>query len=175
MKIRESLPADTESIRTLHREAFGEAEGESVSGLAVDLLDDPSASPIVSFVAEQQGKVIGNVIFTAVKIDGSATIAKVHIMAPLAVATKFQGTGIGTALIEHGLEKLQELGTSIVLVLGDPNYYSRAGFTAAHNIAPPYELDYPEAWMALELIEGALEHTSGTAQCATCLNSPEHW
>jgi putative acetyltransferase len=78
-------------------------------------------------------------------------------------------------LIEAGLSQLKQRGAEIVLVLGDPNYYSRVGFRAGHNIEPPYELAYPEAWMALELAPGKLERAAGVARCASALSSPEHW
>lgn len=175
MKIRKSVQNDEESIRKVHKDAFGAPEGEAISQLAIDLLRDRSASPIVSLVAEENDEIIGNVIFTAVKIEGTGTNALIHILAPLAVAKAAQGKGIGTRLITVGLEKLKELGTEIVLVLGDPGYYSRTGFKATHAIQPPYDLEYPEAWMAQELVEGALERTKGTAQCAIPLNAPEHW
>ena len=64
MKIRESLENDKESIRKVHQNAFGQSEGETVSQLAIDLLDDKTALPILSLVAEQDNKIIGNVIFS---------------------------------------------------------------------------------------------------------------
>lgn len=175
VKIRESVHNDKESIRKLHINAFGAPEGETISQLAIDLLEDQSALPMLSLVAETNGEIVGNVIFTSVNIEGKGPTALVHIMAPLAVASEFQGKGIGTTLIKAGLHELKERGTAIVLVLGDPGYYSRTGFNANHDIKPPYELEYPEAWMAQELIEGTLQKIKGTAQCAISLNSPELW
>ena len=60
-------------------------------------------------------------------------------------------------------------------MLGDPNYYSRAGFKAGHGLKPPYKLEFPEAWMALELREGVLSTIKGTVRCAASLNAPELW
>jgi putative acetyltransferase len=44
-----------------------------------------------------------------------------------------------------------------VIVLGHPDYYPRFGFShaAAANVASPYA-DHGEAFMALELVPGAL-------------------
>jgi len=172
--IRESNENDQQAIRRLHLEAFGEPEGASVSQLAIDLLADETARPVLSLVAEKGAAVVGHVIFSSVRVAGNAC-AVVYIMAPLAVAADLQKTGIGTALIQRGLELLGERAAQVVLVLGDPNYYSRAGFHAGHDLEPPYDLEYPEAWMALELQPGALAGIHGVVRCADSLHSPELW
>jgi len=174
MQIRESTEKDKDSIRQVHLEAFGEAEGKSVSQLAIDLLEDATALPILSLVAESNNNIVGHIIFSSVKVD-STHISGAYILAPLAVVKNSQGCGIGTELIEQGLGILRERNAKFVLVLGDPNYYSRTGFRSGHGLKPPYELDYPEAWMAIELKEGTLSTIKGTIQCAASLNSPELW
>ena len=175
MKIRESLENDKDSIQKVHQNAFGQPEGETVSQLAIDLLDDKTALPILSLVAEQDNEIIGNVIFSSVNIEGVEGVSA-YILAPLAVTGLAQKSGIGTQLINKGLEILKKRGVEIVLVYGDPNYYMRTGFKANHNLKPPHKLKYPEeAWMAQELVESILKKTQGIVQCAPSLNSPEHW
>ena len=175
MHIRESKVSDIDSIRLLHENAFGELEGEVVAQLAIDLLEDKTALPILSLVAEQDNEIIGNVIFSSVNIEGVEGVSA-YILAPLAVTRFEQRKGIGTLLINKGLETLKERGAEIVLVYGDPNYYMRTGFKAGHNLKPPHKLKYPEeAWMAQELVEHILTKTQGTVRCALSLNSPEYW
>ena len=175
MQIRESAENDKDTIRIVHQNAFGEPEGEAVSQLAIDLLEDKTAQPILSLVAEKNKKIIGNVIFSSVNIKGFKGVSA-YILAPLAVVKDNQGKGIGTLLINKGLETLKERGAEIVLVYGDPNYYMRTGFKAGHNLKPPHKLKYPEeAWMAQELVEDILTKTQGMVQCASSLNSPEYW
>ena len=175
MKIRESLENDKESIRKVHQNAFGQSEGETVSQLAIDLLDDKTALPILSLVAEQDNEIIGNVIFSSVNIEGVEGVSA-YILAPLAVTSFAQRSGIGTQLIKNGLETLKERGAEIVLVYGDPIYYMRTGFKAEHNLKPPHKLEYPEeAWMAQELVENILTKMHGTVRCATSLSSPGYW
>lgn len=175
MIIREAQSADLPAIRALHEEAFGEPEGKAVAQLACDLLVDTSAQPLLCLVAQQDdSQVAASILFTPVKVSGQEDLA-VYILAPLAVMKHCQGAGIGTRLIKAGLSQLQQRGAQIVLVLGDPAYYSRTGFRAGHNIKPPYPLDYPEAWMALELVPGKLDRAVGVARCASALSSPEHW
>ena len=172
--IRESTENDKARIRNIHQQAFGDAEGKTIAELAIDLIEDKTAYPKLSLVAEIDSKIVGHIIFTAIKIEADSA-AGGYILAPLAVAPNFQGTGVGTALITRGLQILEQRDAGFVLVLGDPNYYSRTGFKAGHKLKPPYELEYPEAWMARELKIGVLEKIEGSVQCAASLNSPELW
>ncbi len=175
MKIRESVEKDKKSIRKVHLNAFEQSEGETVSQLAIDLLEDKTALPILSLVAEQDNEIIGNVIFSSVIIEGLEGVSA-YILAPLAVTKFAQRKGIGTLLINKGLETLKERGAEIVLVYGDPNYYMRTGFKADHNLKPPHKLKYSEeAWMAQELAGSILIKTQGTVRCAMSLSSPEYW
>ncbi len=174
MKIRESNQSDKASIFSLHQNSFGAAEGSTVAKLAIDLLNDETALPILSLVAESDNSIIGHILFTSVKV-GNLEFGNAYILAPLAVAPKMQRKGVGTTLINYGLDKLKQRDASLVLVLGDPKYYNRTGFKAEHDIEPPYKLDYPEAWLAQELRTGAFDNVSGAIQCATSLRSPAHW
>lgn len=177
MKIRESTSQDHSFIREVHQNAFGQPEGPTVSQLAVDILADKTALPILSLVAEERNKIVGNIIFSAVKIEGCEEDISAYILAPLAVVKECQGKGLGKSLIKNGLTTLQERGAELVFVLGDPNYYSRTGFEPVngYNLKPPYELEYPEAWMVLELKQGTLKKAEGVVRCASSLDSPEHW
>ncbi|MCU7907211.1 MAG: N-acetyltransferase [Candidatus Thiodiazotropha sp. (ex Epidulcina cf. delphinae)] len=175
MKIRESVENDKKAIRKVHQNAFDQPEGKIISQLAIDLLEDKTALPILSLVAEQDNEIIGNVIFSSVNIECVERVSA-YILAPLAVTRFAQRSGIGTQLINKGLETLKERGAEIVLVYGDPNYYIRTGFKGDHNLKPPHKLKYPEeAWMAQELVEGILTKKQGMVQCALSLNSPEYW
>jgi putative acetyltransferase len=174
VQIRESTINDYDFIRKVHEDAFGEPEGKTVSRLAIDLLADKSALPLLSLVAINNETIIGHILFSAVKVDGIKT-PEAYILCPLAVAKAFQGKGIGTSLINYGLGILKERGAEFILVLGDPDYYSRTGFHCCHELKAPYELEHPEAWMALELTVGSLTKYKGLVQCADSLNSPIHW
>lgn len=174
MNIRESNSEDINAIRSLHEEAFGEPEGKVVAQLACDILIDETAMPLLSLVAEENNKIAGHVIFSSVTIEGDKELS-VYILAPLAVSKDYQKMGLGTKLINYGLNTLKQRSADIILVLGDPEYYRRTGFQSGHNIEAPYNLEYPEAWMALELKPGKLTHAKGVARCASSLASPEYW
>jgi putative acetyltransferase len=81
-------------------------------------------------------------------------------LAPLAVVPRHQRLGVGGRLIQHGLSWLRGRGEHIVLVLGHPEYYPRFGFSSER--ARALESPFPaEAFMALELLPGALDGVRG--------------
>ena len=173
LQIREAGRFDLESIRLLLLDVFAN-EGKAVSQLALSLMQDESAQPVLALVAESGGQILGNIVFSAVKIEGAAQVSGC-ILAPLAVAKEHQRLGMGRKLMESGLDVLRKQGIDAVFVLGDPGYYSRYGFCAKHGVHPPYELSHPEAWMALSLSGIRLESVRGRMVCASALLSPEHW
>ena len=56
-------------------------------------------------------------------------------------------------LIAAGLTEARQTGAALVLVLGDPAYYSRHGFRAEVAVTPPCPLpeDWAGAWQSLAL------------------------
>lgn len=169
---------DRQSILALHRDAFGAEEGEVIANLVEEMLDDPSAMPGYSFVAEQGDQVVGHVLFTAVGI-GTDEKAAAQILAPLAVARESQRKGIGTELVRRAFDRLQVDGVELVFVLGYPDYYSRFGFAPAG--AQGFDAPYPilpknaDAWMVQELRPGAIDCYAGTVRCCNALDHPQLW
>ena len=83
-------------------------------------------------------------------------------MAPLAVLPEYQRKGIGTRLIERGLQELNAAGHGIVFVLGNPLYYQRFGFLPAARYRIRWEHNVPEnAFLVKELRTGALDGVTG--------------
>ncbi len=175
MRIRTSTEHDKAAIFSLHRRAFDDTEGTVVAELAIALLDDASALPLLSLVAESAGQIAGHALFSAVGIGAAGDPPNACILAPLAVAPEQQGRGTGSALIKHGCSRLRARGLRLALVYGDPRYYGRHGFRAGHAIDPPFGLEHPAAWLARELQSGALAGARGKARCARSLCDPRLW
>ena len=172
MTIRKSLASDLEPIKNLYLDAFGDEENEDVSRLALDLASDSSST--LSLVAVEDDMVIGHVVFSPVTISNNENISS-FILAPIAVSPLEQKQGIGSKLIQFGLNTLAKNNVDAVFVLGDPTYYRRSGFHTEHDVKPPYSLPYPDAWQVIELKLGALNGVSGTVECVSALMSPELW
>ena len=99
----------------------------------------------ISLVAEEGGAIVGHVAFSPVSVsDGRQGWFG---LGPAAVDPARQGEGIGTALIERGLDLLRDRGAAGCVVLGDPAYYARFGF--AHDPALTYPGPPPEYFQRL--------------------------
>ena len=99
-----------------------------------------------------------------IHIRGFKSLLDVDVqLAPLAVLPPHQNKGIGSKLVLAGLDECRRLGHAIIVLLGHPNYYPRFGFVPAKAQDIECEFEAPdEAWMILELREGALAGRQGT-------------
>ena len=68
-------------------------------------------------------------------------------LGPVAVSPHHQKRGIGQAMIRDGIARLKAAGETLIIVLGDPDYYSRFGFDveAAKVYRTPYDGPYLQA------------------------------
>ena len=153
--IRDETGDDREAIREVHRLAFG---GDAEARL-VDALRDGGYAR-VSLVAEESGRVVGHILFGTLPIETPRGTVEAMALAPLAVVPDRQRRGIGSALTRAGLLACARLGQRIVLVLGHPEFSPRFGFSTerARHLVSPYA---GPAFMALELVPGALEGLDG--------------
>ena len=179
MKIRRSIDSDRAAIEAIHRSAFGQDQGEEIVELVNAMFDDDSTRPLLSLVAENGVGLAGHILFSAVRIQPGNQQVSARILAPLAVASDFQGAGVGAALIREGLQLLAEAGVDLVFVLGHPAYYPKFGFQTAASAglqAPhPIPPEHADAWMVQELRAGVIGSIAGTVQCSEVLNQPHYW
>lgn len=176
MNIRIATTQDQDAIRRLYWSAFTEEENEMVATLAVELLAENSALPILSLVAEMEDAVVGHVAFSPLKIDNQANI-QAYILAPLAVRPDCQKQRIGSALVEYGMQQLSALGVDLIFVYGAPEYYGRFGFSAetAQGYSAPYPLQYPFGWQAIAIRDCVIENGPHATQCVKALCKPSLW
>jgi predicted N-acetyltransferase YhbS len=104
LRIRSATDADRAEILGVHESAFGKEQGPEIVELVSGLLGDKTAMPLFSLVAEIGGRVVGHVLFTAVRLQSSRQSISAQILAPLAVSKEHQGEGIGGSLINEGLK-----------------------------------------------------------------------
>lgn len=178
MQIRRSKESERAAISAIASSALEGEQGQEIAHLVDGLLDDATAAPLLSLVAEVDGRLVGHILFTAVKLATEQRLSA-KILAPLAVSRDYQGKGVGSALINEGLKELAETGVGLVFVLGHPGYYIKFGFRPAHVLG--FEAPYPipsenaDAWMVQELVPGIIGSIEGTIQCSEVLNHPQHW
>ncbi|MEP6489384.1 N-acetyltransferase [Microcoleus vaginatus GB2-A3] len=160
MYIRTEKPEDLEAVRQVNIAAFGR---ENEANL-VDRLRGIAST--FSFVALPSDRIVGHILFSPVVVEGKCSSnLSILGLAPVAVLPEYQRQGIGTLLIQQGLEECRRSGFHAVVVLGHPDFYSRFGFIPASRKSLKCEYDVPdEAFMVLELESGTLEDCSGTVK-----------
>lgn len=126
-------PSDEDSIRRLNVDAFDGRTEEA------DLVDElrRAGDLVLSLVARHDGLVVGHVAFSRVTIEAATGPVGGVALAPVAVQPELQNGGIGQQLIRAGLVQLSEGGESVVLVVGNPAYYTRFGFSIEQAEAFP--------------------------------------
>ena len=172
--LRFSTQRDLDDLNRVYLSAFSEEEREQVAALAQELSDTKIYRRNFCIVAEHNASLVGHIVFSPVTFD-TCTSCLGYILAPLAVHSDFHGEGIGSKLVEYGLQQLKAVAADIVFVYGDPKYYSRFGFHAdiAATFIPPHKLQYPFGWQALLL--GDNQVTAGNISCVEALNRAEFW
>jgi predicted N-acetyltransferase YhbS len=177
--VRKANPDDLPQIHKLLDAAFGIAEGQEIGALVDELLVDPTAEPLVSLVVTQDDRIVGHVVFSAVRVGGQAEGLESAILAPLAVHPEVQGLGLGGRLVAEGIARLRAAGTALVFVLGHPGYYPRHGFVPAgeHGLDAPYPIqpEHADAWMVRALRPDTIGRITGTVHCADALDHPKYW
>ncbi|MXQ11625.1 GNAT family N-acetyltransferase [Microvirga makkahensis] len=140
MDIRVEEIADWSALYAICEAAFRQS-GEA--DLVRRLHDDGELT--LSLVAYAD-KPAGHVAFSRLTLHGTPDL-KGCALAPLAVAPEFQRQGVGSVLVRLGIERLRADGYDLVLVLGEPDYYARFGFTPglATQMKTPYEGPYLQA------------------------------
>jgi len=157
VQIRGEGPGDAAAVRRVNEAAFaGSADADIVDALRA------AGAVTLSLVAEDEGELVGHILFSPVTIDGVE--ASVVGLAPMAVAPSRQRAGIGGALIRAALDRLAAAGHAAVVVVGHPAYYPRFGFKPAADFGLRWEHGHDEAFFALELRPGALDQAGGVVR-----------
>lgn len=112
----------------------------------------------LSFVAKANGVLVGTLRFWHVEAGDRAAL----MLGPLAVDAAQRSSGIGRALVEHGLRRARRLGHAAVILVGDAPYYERFGFIRApvSGLSLPGWVDETR-FLGLDLVPGALAGARG--------------
>jgi putative acetyltransferase len=147
--IRYARPADHAAIAAVVTAAFGRAdEAALVERLRAD------EDTLFELVAEEDGEVVGHVLFSRLWADRYDLYGA---LAPLSVHPDRHRQGLGARLVRAGLESAREFGCHGVLVLGDPAYYGRFGFTADAALEVKAPFRGLAAFQGLALEESAFD------------------
>lgn len=165
LTLRLETPGDYRAVEELTREAFwGFTRPTCDEHCLMHLLRDlPAFVSELDFVAEANGRLVGNVMFSRAKvIDGTGNEHQVLTFGPLSVLPEYWHRGVGSALMRHSIAEAERLGYRAIVFYGHPDYYPRFGFrnAKAFGITTPDGRNF-DALMAMPLHAGALDGVSG--------------
>lgn len=129
--IRKEQPRDYPAVEAMTREAFWNhhVPGCCEHYLCHVLRTSPDFIPELDLVAELEGQIVGNIMYTKAWLeDGEGNRKEILTFGPLSVHPKYQRRGIGKGLMEQSFEIAEKLGYDLVVILGHPGNYVSSGF-----------------------------------------------
>ena len=158
LRIRPETPPDLAAIHAVDLAAFPtDAEARLVEQLRA------SGRLAISLVADLERGIVGHVAFSPVVV-GTATGGLG--LAPVGVLPEFQRRGVGSRLIEEGLDHARSLHVPYVVLVGAPGYYARFGFSAASAFDLRDEYGAGSAFQVIELAKGTIPRDGGLVRYA---------
>jgi HAD superfamily hydrolase (TIGR01509 family) len=156
LAIRPETLYDLPVIRMVEEAAFD----RPAEATLVDLVRERGKSTL-SLVADQDGLVLGHVLYTPVTLVPPQPVVRGLGIGPIAVLPKFQRAGIGSRLMRAGLDLVRRLGYAFVVLLGDPACYSRFGFKPGRAFDLTSDYGDGDEFQVLELLPGAMAGMGG--------------
>ncbi len=131
MRIRNETPADIAAISRIQYLAFRNhpqhAPGaEPTEHEIVERLRVASALSL-SLVAEDGTVMVGHIALSSAAVGAKSE--GWFLLGPVGVLPSFQRQGVGSALIREALQRMRSQGAAGIVLVGDPAFYSRFGFT----------------------------------------------
>jgi putative acetyltransferase len=154
--IRPELPADDAAVRAVLHAAFP----TPTESRLVDLLRT-HGKVLASLVAEVDGRVAGQILFSPVRIEDPPADAPGAGLAPVSVLPFMQKQGIGGRLVRNGIETCRQMGFPFAVVLGEPPFYRRFGFVPASRYGLRNDYGVDAEFMAVELRAGGFPPGGG--------------
>jgi putative acetyltransferase len=161
-EIRAERPEDFQAIRELHTQAFR----RHAESRLVDLLRARNQS-LISLVAVCGDEIAGHLMFSPVTVEKSFAGFRGAGLGPVAVRREFQNNGIGSKLVQRGIEECRRADCDAIFVLGNPDFWRRFGFAqaSAHRLTSQYNAAH--SFLVLELKTGTIPRLNGLVRYAT--------
>ena len=132
MKLRDEVPGDETAIHELTKIAFAPIEmSDGSEPLILDRLRR-NGDLALSLVVLDDDQIVGHIAFSPVTVSESSGVW--FGLGPVSVHPEQQRTGVGRQLIETGLQRLRSLDAAGCVLLGDPAYYKRFGFSSSGDL-----------------------------------------
>ncbi len=150
--IRPFVAGDADAVRRVVSAAFH-------PGNEAELVEPIRASDhyvaAMELVAVDGGEIIGHVMVSGTSItDHTGDTSTISMLSPLAVSPERQRQGIGGTLVRAVSEIADRFGDPLIVLEGDPAYYSQFGYEPAATLGidmPLPDWAPPEAAQVLRL------------------------
>lgn len=167
---------DYKNIISLILRSFQEgtdySDGTDIIALVEEIRDSKYYIPELSFVAEMDNKIVGHFLFSHFPISpkregghSDDAISEIVMLAPVSVHADYFHQGIGTAMLQLGIDKVRELGYKGITVEGNYKFYNKIGFrtSSEYDIFPTsgWPMEEPRCMMCQETYEGSLNGIGG--------------
>ncbi len=164
-------PHDAAAIDDLLDRAFGPQRFAKTSYRYREGVD-PLA--YLGLVALREERLVGTIRYWPVVVGGGQeaagrgvagqeleNVARVVLLGPLATDPDLRGSGIGMSLMGRSLRLAAAAGHGVAILVGDLDYYARAGFVPAAPFGLVMPGENPDRLLVRGLRSGALAETSG--------------
>ncbi len=154
--VRAEREEDVQAIDVVNISAF---ECEREAKLVTALRSSDAFVPELSLVAEYHKRIVGHILFSRARLKCQEGLEKVIlVLAPESVVPSQAHRGIGSLLIEEGLNIAKTEGfTAVVVAGGEPSFHAKFGFTPATAWGLECNLSIPnDLVMAVELQKNTL-------------------
>ena len=164
MMIRLERPADYREVELLTRETFWNVyrPGCTEHFVLNRFRSNPDFIPELDFVMEEDGRIIGHVMFTKAELvltDGTRKPS--WTFGPISIHPDYKRKGYGQKLLNYALAKAREMGVGFLCMEGNIDFYKHAGFDLACKLGIDYHSEPAGAvvpyFLAQELIPGWLK------------------
>ncbi len=153
MTIRLEEKKDWREVENLTREAFWNVykPGCLEHYVLNRYRSNPDFIPELDYVMEEDGKIIGHVMFSKAEIvldDGTKFPS--WTFGPISIHPDYKRKGYGLKLLQYALDKARRMGIGLLCMEGNIDFYKHAGF------------DLASYFLAQELIPGYWSGREGT-------------
>ena len=161
LTMRLETEKDYRAVEELTREAFWNVyiPGAGEHYFVHKRRSHPDFIPELAFVLEQDGRIIGSIMYTKAWLeDEEGGRKEIVSFGPICIHPEFQRRKLGKILIERSFEEARKLGYDVNINLGNPGNYVSRGFVSCRkkNVSFGAWDNYPTALLVSELVPGAL-------------------
>ena len=162
LTIRLETEKDYRAVEELTREAFWNVykPGADEHYYVHMMRNHPDFIPELAFVLEQDGKIIGNIMYTKAWLeDENGERKEILSFGPLCVAPEYQRQKLGALLIKHSFEPARKMSYDVNIIFGNPSNYVSQGFVSCKkkNVSFVADGNFPTALLVCELTPNTLD------------------